>query len=257
MLAILVLAGLPRPAAAAPGDPLLDYGADLVTDYVSRGQDFFVTDFARHDKAHSAFNFSPALQPWFTLYGPSGLSFGVWSSWALKDRKPDAATSFAGLQKADEIDYTLAWDWHNKLGAFSAGAAAYTFGPSDSASNEVFIKWSPPVLPALSPTLTHYVVPDAVPGGGATYTTVAIGGGERVNWKVSVGESSHLQNVTGSIGMPLGAFSVALNASYRPNPQLLLSGYDADGHYLFNGQTKDYPPTVFWLTLSYSGSVKE
>lgn len=263
-LAVLVALGLPRGAMAAPGDPLLDYGVDLVTDYVSRGQDFFTNAYDRRNKAHGAFHLAPAVQPYFTLHGPAGLSFGVWSSWALQDRKRDPATGVPGLQKEDEIDYNLAWDWSNKLGAFSAGIYAYTFGPDESASNELFLRWSPPVLEALSPTFTRYVVPDAGGGvgGGSTYDLLEIGGGERVTWKVGIGETHKLQDVTGSLGLPLGPVSVSLSATYRPNPELAsgpnqVSPYDENGHYVVNGVTHSYPATIFWLTLSYSGSVTQ
>jgi hypothetical protein len=255
---------------AAPGDPLLDYGVDIVSDYVSRGADQFVIKFAKEDKAHEAFNSAPAVQPYATLHGAGGFWFGLWGSFAASNRQEDEAhkadptMGFPGLKVLDEIDYTLAWDWGNKLGGFSAGWLVYTY-PSGSAgaeevatNSELYIKYAPAILPALSPTLTHYVVPDGgTTASGATYTTLGIGGGETLKWKLSVGAAVKLKDVAGGISYGFGPFSAALTAAYRPNPELL-GPYDKDGKYtLASGEVKDYPKTIAWVTFSYGGSVTE
>jgi hypothetical protein len=270
--AALALLGLPRPGLAAPGDPLLDYNVDLVSDYVSRGVDQFVINYDKDGKAHGAFNSAPALQPSFTLHGPAGFWFNMWGSFAATSRSaaaPSAAdpAGFPGLKVLDEIDYTLAKDWSNKLGSFSAGWIVYTYPDSAQlllTNSELYIKYAPPILPALGPSITHYIAPDVGTSTyGGTYTTVGIGGGDAFKWKFSLGETTKLKDVTGGVSYSMGAFTVALTAAYRPHAEIVsgplqASPYDKDGKYtLANGDVKTYPKTLAWLTLSYGGSVAE
>ena len=294
MLAMLAVAGFPNPGHAAAGDPLLDYGADLVSDYVSRGVDLFVSKYDKDKKEHGVFNSAPAIQPYLTLHGPSGFSFGLWTSWALVDRKDEYTTdpttgsssrTFTGLRALDEIDYTLAWDFKNKLGGFSAGLIAYQ-NPNSSAQfayDEMYVRWAMPFLASISPTITHYVVVAVPPGPardaqapsppaaagdtvsvatpptitpGSQYTSLAFSGGEAINWKLSIGHSDYLQDITAGIGKAFGSFSVTLNGTYRPTAQAV--GYNPDGSYLnYNGDKQSYPKSIYWLTFSYTGSVTE
>ena len=268
LVAALAVMGFPNTSRAAAGDPLLDYGADLVTDYVSRGVDLFVSTYSKDatPKEHGVFNTAPAIQPYLTVHGPSGFSIGLWSSWALVDRADDPQTGFQGLRKLDEIDYTLGWDFKNKLGGFGAGYIAYQ-NPNSSAQfdyNEVYVKWAMPFMASVSPTLTHYVVA-SVPASstivpGSYYTQLGFSGGEAINWKLNIGHSDYLQDITGGIGKSFGSFSVTFNATYRPTPQIV-GPYDVNGHYTIieNGVPveKTYPKVIAWLTFSWAGSVTE
>ncbi|HKI98899.1 MAG TPA: hypothetical protein VKB51_10535 [bacterium] len=246
--AAVTVLGLPRLASAAPGDTLMDYGADLVSNYVWRGNDLYVSKFAKDNKQPAAFNVAPALQPSITFYGPGGLSFNMWGSFALTDRKPDTATSFAGLEQLDEIDYTLGWDWSNKMGGFSAGLVTYTLTamPSLSATKEVYVSYAPAILPSISPKFTHYVSVDAVSPsaggyGGSTYDLLSIGGGDKLTWSLSIGKTVTLNDITASVGYPVGPLSISLNVADRPN--------------LPDGSTEK--AAIFWIDINYSGSVKE
>ena len=267
LLAVLAVAGFPNSGHAAAGDPLLDYGADLVSDYVSRGVDLFVSKYDKDKKEHGVFNSAPAIQPYLTLHGPSGLGFGLWGSFALVDRKDDPQAGFSGLRKLDEIDYTLFWDWKNKLGGFSAGLAAYT-NPNLGAQfayDEMYLRWAAPFMAAVSPTITHYVVvasPASIPVPGSSYTVLAFSGGEAVTWKLGIGRSDYLQDVTAAIGKAFGSVSATFNVTYRPTPQIVngpnqASTYDEKGHYKVNNVEKSYPKAIAWLTFSYTGSVTE
>jgi hypothetical protein len=259
-VAVMML-GASRPATAQ--ETLVDYGVDVVTNYVSRGKDLFVSVYDKERESHGSFLVAPALQPWATFYGESGLFFGLWGSWALAERDPEAATAttsaFAGLKTLDEIDYTVGYAWENKVGSFSAGvinyAAPNAAGTAGSGITEVYFSWGLPVLETLAPTLTHY----SDIGNSATYTKLGIGGGETVSWAVSLGQGTKkLQDVTGKVGYGFGDFSVALNASYRPNGDIL-GPYNGEGKYTPAGGTalEDYPAVVAWLTLSYAGAVTE
>jgi hypothetical protein len=246
--AALLLLSIPQLAAAAPGDPLVDYGADLVSDYVFRGTDVFQSEWQKKQKTPSAFNTAPALQPYVTLHGPAGLSFGLWGSLALADRKADEATNFAGLSELDEIDYTLSWGWSNKAGAFSAGLVSYTNPPHGGtfASEEMFVTYAPPILASASPVISHYVVPTGygtVPGG-ASYTSLGFSGGSTVTWKISFGRTDHFNDVTAGVGYPIGPIAISLNVADRPNQ----TQADKDA---------GYKAAIFWLDINYSGSVKE
>jgi hypothetical protein len=258
--------------AKAEDAPIMTYGVDIVTDYVSRGVDQFKGGFAFHEKDDGAVNVTPALQPYFTLFGGNGLSFGIWTSFAITDRSPDRDKGFGGFSKIDELDYTLAYDWSNKLGAFTAGIIAYNYIYDDktgtATSPEYFLKWVMPYAKSVNPYLAYYFGA----GQGSEYAELGFGGGEKLPWSLVLGQvAGGLKHVTGKISYPMGDYAVSFSAAYRPNATLV--GYsikDSDGKPIlgddgkplekgqynnFEGVTKDYPPIIAWLTLSYSGSV--
>ena len=77
-----------------------------------------------------------------------------------------------------------------------------------------------------------------------------------ISWSASVGlVQKGIQDVTASIGYEImSGLSVSLNASQRPNPELV-GAYDEDGKYTnFDGDEADYPPVIAWLTLSWAGA---
>ena len=237
--------------AASAQSTLLDYGVDLTTNYVSRGVDYFTGVQDKDGAEHVAFNVAPAVQPALTLYGPGGLSFGLWGSFALTDRGEDEGA----LKELDEVDYTFAWDWSNRLGAFTVGLANYATVPQRGGASEVFMTWAPTILPALAPSVSHY----SDIASAAAYTSVGIGGGEDISWSASLGLGTKgVQDVTASLGLGIGdSMSAALNVAYRPTPAAV-GPYDSEGNYITGkGDVADYPPAIFWLTFSYGGSVTE
>ena len=251
LMAVLLCA---TAGSASAESPLLDYNGDLVSTYVSRGVDFFTGVQQQDGAKHVAFNPAPAVQPSLTLYGPDGLSFGLWGSFALTNRGPDEGA----LKELDEVDYTLAWDWSNRLGAFTVGLAHYATVPQKvepAVSSEVFVTWAPPFLEALGPSVTHY----SDLASSAAYTSFGIGGGAALTWSANLGLGTKgVQDVTASLGTGLGAsMSAAFNVAYRPTPSAV-GPYDSEGKYTTGkGAAADYPPAVFWLSFSYGGSVTE
>lgn len=252
-----LMLGTMATTAKAEDAPIMTYGVDIVSDYVSRGVDQFQKGFAFHEKDDGPVNMSPALQPSFTLFGPSGISLNIWGSFAITDRSPDNKKGFAGLSKLDEIDYTLAFDWSNKLGGFTAAIIAYTY-PYDDKINattqpDYLLKWAMPFGKSVNPYLSYY----ASPVQGGEYAETGISGGESVPWSLVLGAvAGGVKHVTAKVGYVMGDFTVAVSAAYRPNPELLAGAYDKDGKYLdFENKSKDYPSTIAWLTLSYAGSV--
>lgn len=250
-LALLVL---PVCLCGAEETPLLEYGVDVVTTYVSQGEDFFRSAYDTDGKKHAAFPLTPAAQPYVTLHGPSGISLGLWGSYALTQREPDPDRNFAGLETLDEVDYTLAWSWDNRLGAYTAGWALYTYTnvASRGSLNELFFSIAPKALESIGGKLTHWVGADAT-GGGYTYTQLAIGGGDTLTWNLYLGQAVKPKDLTARLGYAFGDLSVSVNAAYRPNPELV--GYNEDGTYTVNGATEHYPPTVVWLSVGYGGQV--
>ena len=238
----------------AADTPLLEYGVDVVTTYVTQGEDLFRSAYDTKAEKHPAFPMTPAAQPYVTLHGPSGISLGLWGSYALTQRAPEPDRNFAGLETLDELDYTLAWDWDNRLGSFTAGWALYTYTAvgARGSINELFFSVAPKALESIGGKLTHWVGADAS-GGGYTYTQLAIGGGETLTWNLFLGQAVKPKDVTARLGYAFGDFNVSLNASYRPNPELV--GYNEDGTYSVNGTTEHYPPTVVWLSVGYGGTV--
>ena len=108
-------------------------------------------------------------------------------------------------------------------------------------------------MPAVKlPSLLHNSDTDSA----VAYTTLGISGGEAISWSASVGlVKNGIQDITGSVGYDFGGgLSVSLNASQRPNPELVGAYDDEDGKYInFDGDEADYPPVIAWLTLSWAG----
>ncbi|HEX7928469.1 MAG TPA: hypothetical protein VF678_12820 [bacterium] len=266
-LALLLLIALP---AFAEDKPLMDYGVDLVTDYVSRGEDIYVRRFDKEQEKHTAVNMAPALQPSVTFFAPNGLSLNLWGSFALSNRADDNAKGFLGLGRDDELDYTLAFDWSNRLGGFTAGVIVYSYfdacrrSPTGACNRntpdpdpvpvDALFRWAMPFAASAHPTFAYYA--NQTPG--ASYTTLGVSGGETFIWAATVGMvaagAAGVTDLTAKLGVVLGDFKVSLDGAYRPNPELI-GPYDKDGHYLVKGKQETYPSTVLWMTLSYTGSV--
>jgi len=271
-LAAIMLAGAFPVAfsvsAYAQESKIMAYGVDVVTDYVARGQDLYIRTLVRDGQEHGALHMEPAVQPSLTFFGPNGVSLNLWGSFAASNRADDKKKGFVGLGRDDELDYTLAYDWSNKLGGFTTALIYYTYmhacyGASDSCAYQepsavapdAMIKWALPFAKAMGPYLQHYA--NSVPG--ASYTVLGIGGGETIPWGLSVGSVVEgVKDITGKVGFAMGPITVAANMAYRPNPMLV--GYDKDGKYLpdpSKNTIKDYPPAIFWLTFSWGGEVVE
>lgn len=262
----LMLGTLAAPAKADDA-PLATYGVDVVSGYVIRGDDQYVRVYnkAGEEKEHPMLLVTPALQPYITLFGSSGFSLNLWGSFALTDRADDLKTSFVGLGRDDELDYTFNFDWANKMGGFTASLITYTYFHScygdtrctKTSSTAGFapdarLTWVMPFAKSVNP----YFAFTASQKPGAWYASLGISGGESLVWSVVADEvGGGLKAVTGKIGYPIGSMTVALWAAYRPNPTLLSGGYDADGKYVVDGEEKTYPSTIAWLSFTYSGSV--
>jgi hypothetical protein len=278
----LVLAWAEVPVRAAE-PPLLHYQMDLVSDYVTRGEDIYVRRFNKSEEKHSAVNVAPALQPSLAFFGPSGMSLNLWGSFAMSDRADDNKKRILGLGRDDELDYTLAFDWSNRLGAFTAGLIYYSYFDAcyraaapcnaktpdpESVEPELLIRWVAPFAAAIHPTLTYIGSP--TPGGW--YATLGLSGGEQFFWAASLGEVAQgPKDVTVKLGYALGDLKISLDGAYRPNATLV--GYPTrdqagdrilyrNGKPISKGQyitaknkVEDYPPAIFWITFSYSGSV--
>jgi hypothetical protein len=283
-LALVLTAPIARPS---PAQPILSYGVEVASDYVSRGTSVHQETFPRNGRKVEPFRFLPVVQPSATLAGPGGLSLGLLGSFAAAERGPEQAARFGGLSKADEIDVTFAWGWENRLGSFSAGLANYANIPASSgvgAYTEVFFAWGLPVARSLAPKLTHFsnIVT------AATYTTLSLGGGERLTWAASLGHgtvalagidrccdaagnripnqsttAAGVQDLTLRLGYGLtGAVTVALNGAWRPNPRLAAPAlYDGQGRYVPDSarpaERAAAPPALVWLSLAYAGTVVE
>lgn len=244
--------------AKADDAPIASYGVDIVSDYVVRGVDQYDSAFAFHKKDATSFNVSPSLQPTLTLFGPSGLSLNLWGAFALTDRADDNKKGFTGLSKLDELDYTLAYDWSNRMGGFTAAIIQYTYLYATGGSNvtpDYMIKWAMPFASSVSPYFAYYA--NETPG--AEYATLGFSGGSNVFWAASLGEKSKgPSDVTAKVGYNMGPIALSVNAAYRPTPAIASNGYtiDSKGKYTdFDGKSKTFPSTIMWLDIGYSGSV--
>jgi hypothetical protein len=256
--------------ARAENQPLMTYSVDLVSDYVARGEDLYVRRFAKYREAHAAVNFAPAAQPSVTFFGPTGLSLNLLGSFALSDRADDAKKQFVGLGRDDELDYTLAFDWSNRLGGFTAGLIYYTYfdacyaserdcttqylaaNPPRAVQPDAMIKWAMPFAKSMNSHLAYFANP--TPGGW--YAVLGISGGERVIWAASLGEAGGgVRDLTAKISLAFGDVSVSANGAYRPHPELV-GPYQKDGTYTTaKGRSGHYPPAIFWLSVAWGGRI--
>lgn len=115
--------------------PGVDFYLNITSSYFFRGTHVFApatrewtgdvdeNGDAVYDK-DVAFPFAPALQPGVTFATPiDGLSFDIWTSWALTARdaaevksKGDTADN---LKSLDEVDFLVSYEFENKIGSFN------------------------------------------------------------------------------------------------------------------------------------------
>jgi hypothetical protein len=264
---------------AAQRPVLMYYGVEVVSDYVFRGDDMYVREFTKDGKEHASVNLSPAVRPQITLFSPT-ITFNVLGTFAYNDRpdKPDNDKgAFYGLEREDEIDYTLAYRWRTELGRFTAGIIRYSFldqgrvGPTRSTPHttpqpnptEMFLGWDMPFWPKANPNFYHY----AGQNYGDAYSAFSFDGAasSRLAWFLNFGfVRVGPKDVTGQLRWELGAVDLSFNAAYRPDPKTLsyrgASGYDKEGKYIIDPSKSDklgtYPSTLYWLGISVGGRVR-
>ena len=135
----LVATQLPAQTSFLPLAPVI--GVDPVSTYLFRGQD--VTEAA-------------ALQPFASIgFGNTGLSLGVWSSFAVADR--DVAVPLGVRGSLDEVDLTASLSRAVGPASFGLGYIAYIFPASslDFTTQEVFASLGVPGIP-LAPTVSVF-----------------------------------------------------------------------------------------------------
>lgn len=67
-------------------EPGIDFTADVVSNYIFRGDDVHFNKFNQDGKAHSSFNMAPAFQPSLTFKFAEGWSLNIWGSFAMTGR---------------------------------------------------------------------------------------------------------------------------------------------------------------------------
>lgn len=161
-------------AQDASAGPSVDVGLNVATTYIWRGEDIYLNKFHAEGAQQGIFNFGPSLMPSITVHSPvEGLSFNIWAALALTGRD----NAGGDLHAADEIDYTVAYEFSNAAGDWSAAIILYTYPtaiggvPIDSYS-ELAFSYTAPVL--LSPTIGT-AVSMGVAGGNTSYHTFGVG----------------------------------------------------------------------------------
>jgi hypothetical protein len=269
--------------AMAQQEPVLAYyGISAASDRVFRGDDYYVRAFNKSGQAHSEFNNEPVVMPQLNLYGEP-VELDIKGFFAAQDREDDLKNShgaFYGLQREDEIDYSLIYHWHNRLGRFSGGIIYYSLldegslGPGAitrpaqprTGATEFMAIWRFPFWESVHPTFAQFSQPVA----GQDYSAFSLSGElRRMTWDVNAGiVRVGPKDLTGSLSYFFTReISVSANASWRPEPKTLafqdttagLSGYDEKGKYVPDLSkptvTKSYPSTIYWLTLSWGERV--
>jgi len=146
--------------------PSVDISLAISTNYIWRGYDLYVAKFDAKSKEHGALNIGPSFQPSLTFYTPvEGLSFNMWMAYALSARDDKDGA----LRALDEVDYTVSYEFENKVGSWSSAYVIYTYPTTVAGSlvnnySELVFGYGA-ALP-LSPSLSTAVTTDN--GGGST-----------------------------------------------------------------------------------------
>lgn len=204
-----------------------------------------------------------------------------------------------GLKRVDELDFTIDYSWESSIGSLSAGIVAYYWpnivSGGGTAPTELYVSYSPRGLSDLS-LAAYFDITSNNQYYNASYgqeyeisENVAWNWGVGAGYGVFPGGKQGMMDVTGSVGMSFGGFSIGLNIAHRPDlwmyddgsskiPEWLSgdNGYDgmvADpaGQYgLTNELTNTYvssvigisyqpmqklPKDLVWINFGYSFSI--
>ncbi len=124
-------------------EPGIDFTADVVSNYVFRGDDVHFNKFNQDGKAHSSFNLAPAFQPSLTFKFAEGWSLNIWGSFALTGRN-DVDTDELFQLGAGDTTSSVAQDYLAKLATGTIDLA--TIDTTDMASNADLVR-DPTVAP--------------------------------------------------------------------------------------------------------------
>ncbi len=181
--ALIVLSALTVPVSVfAEDESGIELDLNFVSNYVWRGEDYFVGKPAQENEVPGAHSGAIAFQPSLTFYTPlEGFYVNIWSSYALQDRgdvdankdgfsgdadqanictqtidgaaNPDyiagAVCEQNGLRRRDEVDYTFGYEGESRIGTIGFGVLRYTFthvkgsDRTDLTDTEFFFTYSP------------------------------------------------------------------------------------------------------------------
>lgn len=95
-------------------EPGIDFTADVVSNYVFRGEDVHSNKFVQDGKSYGSFNTAPAFQPSLTFNFAEGWSLNIWGSFALTGRN-DVDTDGLLQQGAGDTTSQVAKDYFDGL----------------------------------------------------------------------------------------------------------------------------------------------
>ena len=183
----LLIASVQTGAVFAEEKPGMDVYMNVASSYFFRGAHVYSAATKEYDATKStykddvAFPLAPSLQSGFTFYAPlKGLSFDVWSAFALTNRKAATVTNSGDtadhLSSVDEVDFTVAYEFDNKVGTWKIFLISYLL-PNDSSTQFTEFGFSYTAPLPLSPTL-YFANNVSGPGTGsavpATYMSLNI-----------------------------------------------------------------------------------
>jgi len=275
----LISLGFGSAPVLAQGRPVrMYYGVELASNYVFRGDDRYVRAFAKDGEEHGSFNITSVFHPEF-IVASDQIVMHIRGNFAMTNRDDELDNpkgAFYGFERDDEIDYTLSYNWKNRLGKFTGAIVFYSLlddrpvGParnsppvnSEGIPTEIMFGWEMLVANIFTAQIKQF----SSDTPGAWYSSIGargvkIGGFE---WEVETGfVRTGLKTVNTRFSYDLGGFTIAANMAYRPNPKTLAysditagtQGYDEEGKYAPDlsdpSAAKDYPPAIFWLSINY------
>ncbi len=114
----------------------IELNASFVSNYVWRGENIFGARADQTGKLPTATTGYAAFQPNVTFYQPGGWYFDIWASYAMGHRNDvdanedgtiDLDGEANGLQRSDEVNYTIGHEQETRIGTVGFGVLHYIY----------------------------------------------------------------------------------------------------------------------------------
>ncbi len=141
-----------------------------------------------------------------------------------------------GLHRVDEVDLTIGYERATSVGTMGFGIVTYTYSnpvSKGSAATEMYVSYALPMLPQLSLTMYNDIATSNQYYNLGYSDSLDLGTNISFDYGLSAGYAvianfQGLQDITASVGITTGGFSLSLNAANRPNIHIMDSAISGD-----------------------------
>jgi hypothetical protein len=136
-----------------------------------------------------------------------------------------------GLKRADELDFTIAYEKETKAGTMTFGIVQYSFADlkakgGASFYTEMFGKYSLPSIPEVTLALYSDIQTSNYYWNLSYGSSYELSESMSLDYAVGAGytqkqNAQGMQDVTGSIGLTISDFNVGFNVAYRPDMKMI------------------------------------